>query len=339
MFLSKRSNGIYYIFDNMPNGKRIRISTRSRTKKEAMKRFAELAKELKDKKEEKEETVIPIRLQPFSLQYLKYSKSFHTDKTTLTYKTTFNAMKEYFGDILLTDITEQQIEEFLQHRITTSSLYSARKDLINIKASSNWAVRKSYLLKNPAVNLKRIKVPEKLPAYFSKEEFKKFLKHIDRVDFKDLVIFAVHTGLRQAELISLQKSQIDLRSRYLLLDNRNHITKSKKIRRVPLNSTALEIAKKRMNDICPSEYLFTIRGVPIKGDYVVRTFAKLIKRAELNKDLHFHSLRHTFASWLVQRGASIYDVSKLLGHSEIKTTEIYAHLRIEDFRNAVTLLE
>jgi len=50
-------------------------------------------------------------------------------------------------------------------------------------------------------------------------------------------------------------------------------------------------------------------------------------------------LRHTFASWLVQKGVSIYEVSKLLGHADIKTTQIYAHLRSDDLRNAVKVLD
>ena len=58
-----------------------------------------------------------------------------------------------------------------------------------------------------------------------------------------------------------------------------------------------------------------------------------------DKDYSLHCLRHTFASWLVQKGVSIYEVSKLLGHADIKTTQIYAHLRNEDLRNAVEKLD
>ena len=74
-------------------------------------------------------------------------------------------------------------------------------------------------------------------------------------------------------------------------------------------------------------------------DFLSHKFAAYIRKAKINSKLNFHSLRHTFASRLVQRGVSIYEVSKLLGHSDIKTTQIYAHLRNEDLRNAVELLE
>ncbi len=63
-----------------------------------------------------------------------------------------------------------------------------------------------------------------------------------------------------------------------------------------------------------------------------------MRKTSLNSKLNLHSLRHTFASWLVQRGVSIYEVSKLLGHSDIIVTEIYSHLRAEDLRESVNLL-
>ena len=65
---------------------------------------------------------------------------------------------------------------------------------------------------------------------------------------------------------------------------------------------------------------------------------KDIRAAKLNDKLNFHSLRHTFATRLVQRGVSIYIVSKLLGHADVTTTQIYAHLQTNDLRNVINLL-
>ena len=84
--------------------------------------------------------------------------------------------------------------------------------------------------------------------------------------------------------------------------------------------------------------VFTYKGKQWIQKTICEKFKKYVVKAGLNPELHLHSLRHTFASWLVQRGVPIYDVSKLLGHSNIKITEIYSHLRAEDLRESVEKL-
>ena len=87
------------------------------------------------------------------------------------------------------------------------------------------------------------------------------------------------------------------------------------------------------------ELIFTLEGERILQDNLQDNFRKYIEAAKLNPKLTFHCLRHTFASWLVRKGVSIYEVSKLLGHADIKTTQIYAHLRGDDLRKAVEILQ
>ena len=67
-------------------------------------------------------------------------------------------------------------------------------------------------------------------------------------------------------------------------------------------------------------------NIKFNNDYVTKKFKKAVREAELNDKIHFHTLRHSFASRLVQRGASIYVAKELLGHSDVKTTQIYSHL-------------
>lgn len=333
MFLSKNPKGTYYLYYKQANGKRTSVSTHSTKKSEALK-FLNEFKIRKDDQEQRK--FISITLKEFRWEYLKYSESFHSWKTTLTYKTTFNMLLKFFGDIPLSELSRKKIEEFIQHQIRNSSVYSGRKDLINIKASLNWAVQNNYLLENPSKQIKRIKPPERLPLYYTREDFHKLLTVIDKEDIKDLVLFAVNTGLRQAELINLQFRQVNNNNRTIILDNQNHITKSKRIRSVPLNDTAFKIIQKRNNS--KLDNVFTLGEHNIKQDWLVHNFKKYVLTAGLNSKLNFHSLRHTFASWLVQKGVSIYYISKLLGHSEVKTTEIYAHLASNDLKKAVDKL-
>ena len=157
-------------------------------------------------------------------------------------------MIDYFGNHPLIELTRKNIEEYIQSKIRNVSIYSARKDLINIKACLNWGVENGYLNENASASIKRIKTPERLPLYFTKQQFDKLIKVIDNDDIKDLVLFAVNTGLRQGEFISLRLDQIDFKSRILILDNRHHLTKIKKVRKVPLNEVAMNLIKNRIHN-------------------------------------------------------------------------------------------
>jgi len=177
-----------------------------------------------------------------------------------------------------------------------------------------------------------------MPVFFSREDFNKLISVIDNQDLKDLIIFALHTGCRQMELLTAEWNQVDFERYLLILDNRNHITKSKKIRSIPLNKTAIEVVLRRKEINSYNQKIFIHKGRELIPKRVQNNFRKYIKEASLNPKLNFHSLRHTFASWLVQRGVSIYEVSKLLGHSDIKITQVYAHLGEQDLRNSVDKL-
>jgi len=89
-----------------------------------------------------------------------------------------------------------------------------------------------------------------------------------------------------------------------------------------------------------STYIFSKSdGKKFTGDYFSRRFKRVCRKAELDKSIHFHSLRHSFASNLVQKGVSLYTVKELLGHASISTTEIYSHLNMDSLREAVEKLD
>jgi len=337
MFLSKHSNGIYYVVYDKGNGSRGAKSTREKLKKGATKFLFEFQKKLEI---ERAQVVTPIRLKEYAFTFLRYSEPYFTDKTMRVYKTTFKYVLNHFGNVLLSDISTKEIEDYLHKRIKETSIFAARKDLSNLAASFNKAVKNGYLLVNPCKDIKRFKLPERQPLFYTKEEFQLLIDAIEDNDLKDLTIVAVNTGMRQMELITLEWHQVNFDERLLTLDNRNHITKTKKIRAIPLNNSVFQVLKNRY-DKKKSEQLriFTLFGEPIDQHYLSCNFKKYIYKAKLNPKLNFHSLRHTFASWLVQKGVSIYVVSRLLGHADIKTTEIYAHLRRDDLKDAAAILD
>lgn len=336
MFLAKHPNGKYYIYYEKPDGRRSSKSTRTKYKNDATKFLLKFQNELREKADQK---FIPIKLKQFSFDFLRHSEPLYSFKTIKTFKTTFNLLQNHFCDISLSELTTPRIEEYLFTRLKNSFVYAARHDLSNLNCAFNKAVRTGYLLSNPCQGIKRFKIPEKQPMFYSIEDFNKLINAIDERDLKDLTIFAVNTGLRQGELITLEWRQINIDEKTLILDNRTHLTKAKKVRTVPLNNNAVNILLERFKEKSDKHnYVFSYKGNMINQDYLSRYYKKFILAAGLNPKLNFHSLRHTFASWLVQSGVSLYVVSKLLGHSDITTTQIYSHLSKENFKNAVDLL-
>lgn len=333
MFLSKRSNGIWYVFYDQPNGKRTSKSTGTKYKAEAFKFLSNLENELKKRNDSK---VIPIDLESYKKQYLKYSESIHSYKTTRSIKGIFNSFIEFIGNPQLSDITLSDVKTFLQIKRQVS-VYTSQKYLAYLRKAFNEAMDNGYINSNPFKSIPNYKIPEKQPVFFNDNEFDVFIDSVDNRALKDAFIFAVNTGLRINELTSLQWDQINFKDKFIILSNHNHLTKSKKVRSIPLNIAAMQILVER-EKINKSGNVFSYKGKNIDPTRLSKLFKKHIMKAGLNPQLKFHSLRHTFASWLVQKGVSIFHVSKLLGHSDIKTSEIYSHLRTDDLRISVELL-
>lgn len=333
MFLSKRQNGIYYVFYEV-NGKTEKISTRAKLKTDALKFLSNFQNELKKRQESK---LTAINLERFSFEFSRQFEPGHSPKSLADYQTTFRQVQKHFGNVELISITRNGLAEYITKRIRETSVYAARKDYINLSACFNWAVRNGYLLANPCTGIAKPRVPEKLPTFFSEAEFHTLLTAIDSEDMTDLALFAVNTGLRQMELLTLEWNQVSLEKKAVILDNQGHLTKNRKIRSLPLNDKALAVLQRR-RDKTTGNLVFTFDDEPGKQHKVSQGFKRCVKRAQLNNKLNFHSLRHTFASWLVQRGVSIYVVSKAMGHSNIAMTARYSHLQPDDLLGAVNKL-
>jgi integrase len=147
-------------------------------------------------------------------------------------------------------------------------------------------------------------------------------------DLTDLVEFALFTGLRRGEVLDLMWERVDRARGVILLD----VTKSGKRREVPLNSRADAVLARRGSK--SSGLVFGTR----KWDHFRSAWERAVDRAKL-LDFHFHDLRHTFASWAVQRGASLQEVKDLLGHRSLAMTLRYGHLAPEHLRSAVARLD
>lgn len=336
MYLSKRSNGRYYIYYNKPDGKRTCISTKTKFKSEATKFLSEFEKELKQRSLKRN---IPITLKDFKERFLDYSASIHSDKHTKSIRTTFNEFGKVIGNPSLLDLNKNILQSYFEQRLKRVSAYAVKRDIANFSSAFNWAISKNYINENPCKGIKKPKLPERLPHFFTEEQFEQLIDVVDDAELRDLFRFALLTGLRQGDLIALQWSQINFKDDSVILDNRNSLTKSRKVHSIPLNISALQILTERQLRKRDNYLVFTYKGNEIKQDFISKKFRKYVKKAKLDSKLTFHSLRHTFASWLIQKGASLYNVSKLMTHSDLRVTQIYSHLRSEDLRNSINLLQ
>jgi len=246
-------------------------------------------------------------------------------------------MEKHFSNIPISELSEIKLMDYYRKRSKVVSSFVIRREQIYFQSICKWAMKRNYLKENLLQGIKKPKLPEKQPLFFSEAEFQILLNATTDKDLKDLFIIAVNTGLREMELLTLTWNQISFKDKIILLDNQTHITKSKKASSVPLNLKCLQVLTEReLNK--KSEFVFAYEGEPIKQQFISHKFKKIVRSARLNDSFSFHTLRHTFASWLVQRGCEIQRVQQLLRHADLKTSLIYAHLRNNDLSTSVNLL-
>jgi integrase len=166
--------------------------------------------------------------------------------------------------------------------------------------------------------------------FLSQEEIEALLKACSP-HLLSIVEVALHTGMRKGEILSLTWEQIRGGLIYL------RETKSKRPRQIPIEERVGEIFKElQAKNRWKSSYVFLgLDGKPL-GD-VKKAFLGACRRAGI-ENFKFHDLRHTFASHLIMKGASIKAVQKLLGHAESRTTDRYSHLAPDHLKDAVNLL-
>ena len=271
----------------------------------------------------------PLTLRAFSKDYFEYASGVHSAKTKKTYETAFREFERIEGNKMLNTIGIRDIEHFLSTKKVEASEWTARKYYISLSSAFTKAVQWDCLTENPFKKVSKPKVREVQPAYFTADDFRLFLSVIADKDFRELCIAGLLTGLRLGELLALKWGDVDFNSKVIQVRNsETFTTKTKKNRTVPINEELYRLLRDRKDNVkfeCENVF-YSEEGKRLKEGTISQRFKRYVRRSGLNDRLHFHSLRHSFASALVSCGVPLYAVSKLLGHSTIKTTEIYSHL-------------
>jgi integrase len=256
--------------------------------------------------------------------------------TLAIYRTTFAHFRRSAGNPPLASLTPRIFDRYKIQRLSVVAPATVNIELRTLKAAIRMGVRWEMLQKSPFEGVSLARVPEREPAYYGREEFQRLLDTIREPWFRDVVLFAAVTGMRQGEILSLRWDQVDFRARVARLSSTASFrTKTGKRRSVPLGETAIRVLHDR-ESARESALVFTLRGRPLLRRWVTTKLRRYVREIGLDRQLNFHSLRSSFASWLALDGVSIYQISKLLGHSDVKITqEYYAHLAPAELHDVV----
>ncbi len=316
--LFRRSNGVFYIAYSI-EGKRRWKSTRETQQHLAIKALLNFNKLLSSPTKK-------ILLSKFMEEFLASATTNFSAGTVRIYKQSLSSFLSLTGDMWLGSVTPKHIDCFKTHRAKSVSPVTLNIELRTLKAAFYTAMRWKLVMENPFKHVPLLRVPEEQPMYLTKEGFQKLVSVISEKWFRDLVIVAAFTGLRRGELLNLRWKHIDFERRVIYINSdRTFRTKTGKRRTVPMNQEVVQILQNKIQ-YSQAEHVFSRNGMRLVESSISHKFKASINRANLDKQLRFHSLRHTFATWLVQSGVNIYEVQKLLGHSNIKITEVYSHL-------------
>jgi integrase len=305
-------------------------STKKKTKAEALKVVSEF------------QTL--IKQETHKITFLDFQKHFLSIQSNHIRQSTINriclpaflAFVNICGNKVLTEYSLKDVETFKHKRLETCTPTTVNIAFRTLRSAFNFAIKWQFITENPFDKSSQIKAPEQSPTYLTREEFKKLLEVVQEVELKEIFTFAALTGMRQGEIINLQWNNIDFQNRQINIKNTDdYTTKTGKQRIVPMNELLINMLTRKQLTQNFSPFVFHMRGRQLAGFYVSHKFKEYIRLLKFNDKIHFHSLRHTFATWLVQNGVNIYEVQKLLGHSSVKVTEVYSHLVASELHNAV----
>ncbi len=219
------------------------------------------------------------------------------------------------------DVTEGDIKDYLFHlvekkRVAVSTLNSAINAL---KFYYSTILKRKF-----TYEIKRPRKDKKLPVVLSKEEVARILSNVDNFKHKAILMLVYSAGLRVSEVVKLKLEDIDSKRKLIHIKG----AKGRKDRYTILSEKALQVLREYCKKYQPKGWLFP--GAKLGGYISTRTaqaiFEQAIQKVDIRKNVGIHSLRHSFATHLLENGVDLRYIQELLGHKSSKTTEIYTHV-------------
>ena len=253
----------------------------------------------------------------------RISKStLHCYRQDLTY--IFKAVKCSY-DVL----TKEQIKNYIANCFDKgNSAATVVRRLISLSKFYKWLIEEGFIQQNPAKDIKLPKIPYQVPVFLEEEEFVAFLdalRGLQNKKQKAVLFLLLFTGARPMEIVNLQKRDLSIERQSAILRG----AKGGKDRLVYFNTETAKVVNKYLLSVkfkpewlTRGKFVFDFKDT----GYIKSVCKKLVSEAGIQKDINLRSLRHSFATWALNEGMTLKGVKEQLGHSDIKTTERYAHL-------------
>ena len=273
-------------------------------------------------------------------QYVLVEKGL-SPQTWISYLEDLQAFFNYYNDKKDTaDLLETDLYEFLKFELSLGKSVSTALRRLSSTRSFYLFLKKEGHYTGNIPDIETPKKPKHLPNCLSEEEIDRLLEAPDMespsgIRDRAMLEAMYASGLRVSELLNLKKGQVNLSKGIITV-----FGKGAKERKVPIADYAIDFIKKYISEVRNksehkgSEYLFLNRsGEPLSRIYFFKQVRKYAEMAGIDMTISPHTLRHSFATHLLNHGAQLRMVQGMLGHTNIATTQIYTHVSSEKLKS------
>ena len=259
----------------------------------------------------------------------------YSHKTIKAYSSCIRSLVNHFSPRHPRDLTDDDLRAYLLHLIEDCEFESSTiNQVIN---ALRFLYVDLYKREMQLGDLPRPQKEKKLPEVLSEEEVVRIFNAVDNLKHKTILMLIYSAGLRVGEVVRIRLSDVDEQRKLIHL----HKAKGAKDRYTILSTSLLEILAEYLQEYRPKEFLFEGQGD--RRHYSERSVQHIFERAAndagIQKPVSVHTLRHSFATHLLEAGTDLRYIQELLGHSSSKTTEIYTHVSKKSIGNIVSPLD
>jgi len=245
----------------------------------------------------------------------------YSPRTIASYISSLNNFAEWLIQEKVNQVTDKEVEKYLYHlkKNRNRSISGMKQTVASLKILFTDILKKEI---PDSLNI-RFRKEEKIPVVLSEEEVAAVIKAVNNLKHKVILMTIYSAGLRLSECLALTVADMDF--------DRNQIRirqgKGKKDRQTVLSRTLLSEMKDYLIKFCPKIFLFEgQKGGRYSASSVQAIMKRAVKKSGIKKHATVHTLRHSFATHLLENGTDIRFIQELLGHKRLETTQIYTHI-------------